>query len=53
MKLFESILLGLFILFLFAGIVDVAYNVKNNKPTLPYIWIVPAIVFAIFWYIHS
>ena len=50
--LFESIIIGYFILTLLAGITDLTYNVKKNEPTLPYVWIVPGLLFGIFWFIH-
>lgn len=49
-NIIASLLLLAFVLTLFGGAIEVAYNLKQNKSTDPYVWIVPAIFAALFWF---
>ena len=51
-NIFVSVLVGLFILFLLEGCLDVVYNLKNNKTTEPAVWIIPAILAALAWFVY-
>lgn len=50
-NLITSLLLGFFVLTTIAGFVDIAYNIKHNKPIKPYVWVIPAIFASAFWFL--
>lgn len=49
----SAITFGLAILTLLHSLVEVAYNVKNDKPTPRDNWTTPAIFAAITWFIYN
>ena len=49
----EVIVAFCFMVTLLAGIVEVVYNTKANKPTKPFIWVLPSAFFALLYLLNS
>ena len=49
-NLITSSFFGMFILTSYEAIIDVAYNLKNDRETHPEAWFIPAIFAAGFWF---
>ena len=48
----ECILLGFFIAGTFGGLAQVLYNLEQKKVSSSSLWLMPAVIFMIFWFIH-
>jgi hypothetical protein len=54
MKLYiECILILFFFITLLGGAVEVAYNVADKRISKSYLWVVPSLFAAIFWFVHN
>lgn len=51
----ESVFLGFFFLTFFSGVLEVVVRITNDDRVKiePYIWVVPSILLAAFWFTHN
>jgi hypothetical protein len=50
LNIITSVLVGFFVLTLLSGLIEVAYNLKNEHPTESKVWIVPSIFAMATWF---